>query len=112
MALSVVKKTRSKTKPYAAEDWRVRAARREAQRQRRIERDAAAFERHIARYRQRITDSPHIPGPEKRRLSQMSDSELAMHLAERHQRDKLEKPTRRDPHQNKPWLPGYDSLYL
>ncbi len=111
MALSVVKKARAKPEPRL-QDWQTRLAQIEARRKRWIERDAAAFERHLAHCRQIIIHSPDIPPAEKRRLSKLSDSELKMYLAELHQKQKLNKPTRHDPHQNKPWLPGYDSLYL
>lgn len=92
------------------EDWQVRAARRDEQRRRRIERDAAAFETHLARYRQKVAESPHIPTAEKRRLSSLSDSEFKMYLAEQHQQQKLRKPTRHDPYDDRFWLPGNDLL--
>jgi hypothetical protein len=103
----VTKKT-SRSEPF--EDWRVRARRREEQRKRRIKRDADAFETHLARYRQLIVESPHIPPAEKRRLSSLSDSEFKMYLAEQHQQQKLRKPTRQDPYDERVWLPGNDSF--
>jgi len=109
MAPRAVQKKRKK-KRADVEAWRIRSARRQAQYGRRIKRDADQFKRLISRWRQEIVDSPEIPKAEKCRLSQLSDSEFAIYLAEQHQKEKLKKPTRRDPHENKPWLPGYNSL--
>jgi hypothetical protein len=97
-------------KKPSVEDWRARSARRQGWRWRRILRDAAEFERHLAHCRQTIAESPDIPAAEKRRLSQLSDSEFKMWLAEQHQQQKLRKPTRHDPYDERVWLPGNDSF--
>jgi hypothetical protein len=109
MASPIVKKKRAKVKPRRLAAWQIRSAYMQAYRKRRLKRDSDEFKRLIARWRYEIIHSTQIPPAQKRRLAQLSDSELAIHLAEKHERDKLKKPTRRDPHQNKPWLPGYDS---
>jgi hypothetical protein len=110
MALSVVKKKHSKAKRRPLEPWQIRSAYMQAYRERRLKRDSDEFKRLVIRWRQEIVHSPDIPHAEKRRLSQLSDSEFAMYLADQHQQQKLKTPTRRDPHDNKPWLPGYDSV--
>ena len=91
-------------------NWRTRAAKRKKQRQRRIERDAAEFEKHLAKYRQIVADSPCIPEAEKKGLAKLSDSGFGMWLAKQHQKEKSRKPTRRDPYDNRFWLPGNDPL--
>src|SRR5581483_10038721 len=85
--------------------WRVQADKRKEQRQRRITRDAADFEKHLARYRQKVADSSYIPKADKKRLSQLSDSGFKMWLAEHHQKQRLRKATRRDPYDLRFWLP-------
>jgi hypothetical protein len=70
----------------------------------------AEFERHLAKYRQEVAESPHIPEAEKKRLADLPDSEFKMWLAEQNQKHKLQKPTRHDPYDDRFWLPGNDSL--
>jgi len=64
------------------------------------------FEEHLAKYRQKIADSPHIPEAEKKSLAELPDSEFKMWLADQHQKQKLQKPTRHDPYDDgflAPW---------
>jgi len=102
-------KPRAKSKSSKG-NWRVRAAKLKQQRQRRIDRDAAKFEKYLAKYRQKVADSPYIQKADKKRIPQLSDSEFRMWLAEQNQKQKLRKATRRDAFDNRFRLPGNDPL--